>query len=88
MGINDRMKSGEFNFGHLVDRLVEEENKKRNRVIHDGWGIEEAWSGEPIPIAVRRKKRWLVPTLITIGLVAGVTTAGVVTLLRKLPLSI
>jgi len=76
------MKSGGFNFGQLVDSLVEEENKKRNRIIPDGWGIEEAWSGEPIPITVRRKKRWLAPTLITAGLVAGVTTAGAVSLRR------
>ena len=64
------MSKGDFDFDQLVQGLAEDENKRKNSIVHDGWGIEDSSDERKRPAPKRRKVTWIVPT-VGAGLVMG-----------------
>jgi len=64
------MSKGDFDFDQLVQGLAEDENKRKNTIVHDGWGLEEDSDRQKRPAPKRLKVTWIVPTL-GLGLVMG-----------------
>jgi hypothetical protein len=64
------MSKGDFDFDQLVQGLADDENKRKNSIVHDGWGLEDSSEEKKRPAPKRRKVTWIVPTL-GAGLVMG-----------------
>jgi hypothetical protein len=64
------MSRGDFDFDQLVHGLAEDENKRKNSIVHDGWGLEDASEELQRAAPKRLKVTWIVPTL-GLGLVIG-----------------